>query len=82
MTKLSDVPLKRPNPGPPIEARTVVERTVEAPGVTLQLRTTGHGLFLALRVKYDHGGPPVHLTGGQLRALYRLLNAGAQEKTE
>lgn len=80
MTRLSDIPLKRPNPGPPIEARTVVERTVEAPGVRLQLRTTGQGLFLSLKVNKD-GQSPFVMTGGQLRALYRLLNAGSQEST-
>lgn len=64
---------------PRIEARSVVERKLEAPGMRFLLRTTGTGLFLSLMVSHDAGGPGFTMTGGQLRALYRLLNAGVHE---
>jgi len=62
-----------------IETQTVTERHIDAPGVRFMLRTTGSGLYLQLEAKYSTG-PGFKLVGSQLRALYRLLEAGRQER--
>jgi len=62
-----------------IETQTVTERHIDAPGMRFMLRTTESGLFLKLVAK-PSSGPGFSLVGSQLRALYRLLEAGRQER--
>lgn len=63
-----------------IEKQTVIERHIDAPGMRFMLRTTGSGLFLKLEGR-PSSGSGFSLVGSQVRALYRLLNAGFSERS-